>query len=71
MLFFSYFRLNKLKMEERKTIMMTLMMMIDVKDDESDDVVGDDDNDFDEWRVLNYHYEKTSNSNYNQADKPL
>lgn len=51
--------------------MMTLMMMIDVKDDESDDVVGDDDNDFDEWRVLNYHYEKTSNSNYNQADKPL
>ena len=51
MLFFSYFGLNKLKMEERKTIMMTLMMMIDVKDDESDDVVGDDDNDFDEWRV--------------------
>lgn len=50
MLFFSYFGLNKLKMEERKTIMMTLMMMIDVKDDESDDVVGDDDNDFDEWR---------------------
>lgn len=42
MLFFSYFGLNKLKMEERKTIMMTLMMMIDVKDDESDDVVGDD-----------------------------
>lgn len=38
-------------MEERKTIMMTLMMMIDVKEDESDDVVGDDDNDFDEWRV--------------------
>lgn len=31
--------------------MMTLMMMIDVKDDESDDVVGDDDNDFDEWRI--------------------
>ena len=31
--------------------MMTLMMMIDGKDDESDDVVGDDDNDFDEWRV--------------------
>jgi len=30
---------------------MTLMMMIDGKDDESDDVVGDDDNDFDEWRV--------------------
>lgn len=30
---------------------MTLMMMIDGKDDEGDDVVGDDDNDFDEWRV--------------------
>ena len=38
-------------MEERKMIMMTLMMMIDGKDDESDDVVGNDDNDFDEWRV--------------------
>ena len=25
--------------------------MIDGKDDESDDVVGDDDNDFDEWRI--------------------
>ena len=58
-------------MEERKMIMMTLMMMIDGKDDESDDVFGDDDNDFDEWRVSTYHYDKKSNSNCNQADKPF
>lgn len=54
MLFFSYFGLNKLKMEERKTIMMTLMMMIDVKDDESDDVVGDDGYQLPLWKNVQF-----------------